>query len=100
MARPIWKGTISFGLVTVPVGLHSAFDSKRELSFRLLHRKDSSPIDYRRFCEKEDEEVPWSEIVKVDVCRGRYSVDAYFHGAKQPVSEEVKASCRVDRRST
>jgi DNA end-binding protein Ku len=64
MARPIWKGALSFGLVTVPVGLYSAVESKNELSFRMLHGKDKSPIDYRRVCEEEEVEVPWSEIVK------------------------------------
>jgi DNA end-binding protein Ku len=73
--RPIWKGTISFGLVTVPVGLRSALAPGRNLSFRQLHRKDASPIDYRRFCEKEDVEVPWSDIVKgYELTKGKYVV--------------------------
>ena len=64
MARPVWKGVISFGLVTIPVGLYSAIERKSELSFRLLHEKDGSPVDYRRFCQAEEVEVPWSEIVR------------------------------------
>ena len=52
MPRPIWKGAISFGLVTVPVGLYSAVQ-REDLAFRLLHRKDGARIDYRRFCEEE-----------------------------------------------
>jgi len=61
--RPVWKGALSFGLVTIPVGLYSA-TVHNDLSFRLLHAKDKSPISYRRFCAEENVEVPWSEIVK------------------------------------
>lgn len=64
MARAIWKGAISFGLVSVPVGLHAASERRAELSFRLLHDRDKAPIDYRRFCTEEDVEVPWKEIVR------------------------------------
>jgi DNA end-binding protein Ku len=64
MARALWTGTISFGLVTIPVGLHSAVESRGELRFRLLHKKDGSRIEYRRVCRSEDREVPWREIVK------------------------------------
>ena len=60
----MWKGALTFGLVTVPVALHAATERKNELTFRLLHAKDESPIDYKRFCEKEGVEVPWREIVK------------------------------------
>src|SRR5262249_20916441 len=60
--RAMWKGAITFGLVTVPVALHAATERKTELSFRLLHAKDESPIDYKRFCEEEGVEVPWREI--------------------------------------
>jgi DNA end-binding protein Ku len=73
MARALWKGTISFGLVTIPVDLHAAVESREELSFNLLHRKDGSRIDYKRFCSKEDVEVPWKEIVKgYEYAKGRY----------------------------
>ncbi|HEY7648489.1 MAG TPA: Ku protein [Methylomirabilota bacterium] len=75
MARAIWKGSISFGLVTVPVALHSATDPKAELAFRLLHKTDQSPVEYKRFCKEEDKEVPWSEIVKgYEISRGRFVV--------------------------
>jgi DNA end-binding protein Ku len=75
MARAIWKGAISFGLVTVPVALHSAIQSKGELSFRLLHKTDRSPVEYKRVCAKEDKELPWSEIVKgYEIAKGEYVV--------------------------
>ncbi|PYM99523.1 MAG: Ku protein, partial [Candidatus Rokuibacteriota bacterium] len=46
--RPLWKGLVTFGLVSVPVGLYSATRRQAELHFRLLHEKDQAPIDYRR----------------------------------------------------
>ena len=73
--RAMWKGAITFGLVTVPVALHAATERKNELSFRLLHAKDESPIDYKRFCEEEGVEVPWREIVKgYELSKSRYVV--------------------------
>jgi non-homologous end joining protein Ku len=51
MARAIWKGFISFGLVSIPVGLHSAIESREELSFHLLHKKDLSRVDYKPYCQ-------------------------------------------------
>jgi DNA end-binding protein Ku len=90
MARAIWKGAISFGLVTIPVGLYSAIETREELSFRLLHEKDHSPIDYRRVCEKENVEVPWSDIVKgYEYQKGRFVVltDEDFEKARVPASD-------------
>jgi DNA end-binding protein Ku len=90
MPRAIWKGAISFGLVTVPVGLYSAVERAKELSFRLLHGKDRSPIDYRRFCEAEDVEVPWDEIVRgYEYQKGRYVVltDDDFERARVPATQ-------------
>jgi len=73
MPRPIWKGAISFGLVTVPVSLHSATERATELHFRLLHAKDQSPIDYKRVCDAEGVEVPWSQIVRgYEYSKGEY----------------------------
>jgi DNA end-binding protein Ku len=75
MPRAIWKGAISFGLVTVPVGLFSATERRERIHFRLLHGKDQSPIDYKRVCEAEGVEVPWSEIVKgYEYEKGQYVV--------------------------
>ncbi|HEU4658326.1 MAG TPA: Ku protein [Capillimicrobium sp.] len=61
MARALWSGTLSFGLVNVPVQLVSAVRDQ-SLHFRQLHEKDGAPIDTRRFCAKEDAEVPYEEI--------------------------------------
>lgn len=60
----IWKGTISFGLVNIPAHLESAVQAESTISFRQLHKDDLSPIKYKRVCEADQEEVPWSEIVK------------------------------------
>jgi DNA end-binding protein Ku len=61
--RAIWKGNISFALVSIPISLFSA-TRKNEISFHHLHKKDMSPVSYKRFCDSEDVEVPWEEITK------------------------------------
>jgi DNA end-binding protein Ku len=63
MARAIWKGTISFGLVTIPVGLFSAVTAE-ELAFHLLDSRDFSGVHNKRVSENTGEEVPWEAIVK------------------------------------
>jgi DNA end-binding protein Ku len=63
MPRAIWKGSISFGLVTIPVGLHTA-TRREELKFRMLRKGDLSPINYKRVAEVDGKEVPWDDIVK------------------------------------
>jgi DNA end-binding protein Ku len=63
MARPIWKGQISFGLVNVPVTLYSA-EQKADLSFRLIDSRNSARIRYERVNEETGEEVPWDKIIK------------------------------------
>jgi len=63
MPRPIWSGSLSFGLVNVPVKLMSA---TRDLGvhFNQLHEKDKSRIEVRRVCTAENEEVPWEEVAR------------------------------------
>src|SRR5919109_3816572 len=63
MARAIWKGSISFGLVNIPIALYPA-TRKEELRFRLLRKGDLSPVNYKRVAEKDGKEVPWDQIVK------------------------------------
>ena len=63
MARALWKGTISFGLVTIPVELHTAVRAARP-KFRLLHAKDLSPIEYRKVCSRDGKAVSWDDLVK------------------------------------
>ena len=61
--RAIWKGSISFGLVNIPIALYPA-TRKEELKFRLLRRTDLSPVNYKRVAEADGKEVPWEHIVK------------------------------------
>jgi DNA end-binding protein Ku len=61
--QAIWKGHISFGLVSVPISLYSASEAK-SLSFTLLHEKDHSRIHYKKYCEKEDVEINKDDIVR------------------------------------
>ena len=72
--RSIWNGTISFGLVAVPIKLYSATESKT-VHFHELHRRDESRIEHRRFCSKEEKEVPNDQIVRgYEVSDGEYVV--------------------------
>ena len=72
MPRSIWTGSLSFGLVNVPVSLYSAVRDEG-VHFRQLHEKDGAPIDTRRFCSEEDVEVPWEEIVSgYEVKKGKW----------------------------
>jgi DNA end-binding protein Ku len=64
MSRAIWKGTVAFGLVEIPVALHSATAKEEEIQFSQLDRRDLSPIGYERVNKKTGKPVPWEEIVK------------------------------------
>jgi len=61
--RALWKGAISFGLVTIPVSLFPA-TRREELKFRQLRASDQSPVNYKRVAEADGKEVPWDQIVK------------------------------------
>jgi len=61
--RSIWKGSISFGLVSIPVKLYSATE-ERDVSFHQVHREDGGRIRYKRVCQIDGEEVPYSDIAK------------------------------------
>src|SRR4051812_45318024 len=63
MARSLWTGSLSFGLVNVPVQLVSAVRDL-DLHFRQLHEKDKSPIETQRWCSEEDKEVPFDAITR------------------------------------
>jgi len=74
MARAIWKGSISFGLVNIPIALYPA-TRREELKFCLLRKTDLSPVNYKRVAEKDGKEVPWDEIVKgYEYEKGKYVV--------------------------
>ena len=61
--RAIWKGSISFGLVNIPIALYPA-TRKEDLKFKLLRSSDHSPVNYKRVAAADGKEVPWDQIVK------------------------------------
>ena len=63
MARSMWKGSIAFGLVNIPIELYSATRDHRP-KFRLLHATDEEPVRYERVCQKEGKPVAWEDLVK------------------------------------
>jgi DNA end-binding protein Ku len=80
--KTVWTGSVSFGLVNIPVRMYSASEPK-DTGFRLLHKADNTPIENRRWCPKHGREVPWAEVVK----GFEVGKDAYF-----PIAhDEIKA---------
>jgi DNA end-binding protein Ku len=74
MARALWRGSIAFGLVNIPVELHSAVRDSRP-RFRLLHADDKSPVKFERICAREGTAVAWDELVKgFEYEKGRFVV--------------------------
>src|SRR5262249_42149685 len=74
MPRAIWTGSISFGLVNVPVRLYSAI-AEHKLRFHLIHEPDESPIGYQKICKLENKPVPDDEIAKAfEFKRGEFVV--------------------------
>jgi DNA end-binding protein Ku len=74
MARAIWKGSLAFGLVNIPVELYSAVRDHRP-KFRLLHAKDESPVHYERICQTEGKPVAWDDLVKgYEYAKGQFVV--------------------------
>ncbi len=70
--RTIWKGAISFGLVSIPVKTYGAI-SEHKTGLRLMCPRDKSPLTFRRICPKENKEVPWEEVVRgYEVQKGKY----------------------------
>src|SRR6266511_6220716 len=74
MARSMWKGSITFGLVNIPVELYSAVRDHRP-RFRLLHAKDEAPVRYERICQTEGKSVAWEDLVKgYEYAKGQFVV--------------------------
>src|SRR5215210_9040632 len=72
MPRSIWKGVITFGMVTIPVRLFPATQDK-DVSFHLLHQPDHSRVKYKKFCANEDVEVSQEELVRAfEVSKDQY----------------------------
>jgi len=101
MARAIWKGTISFGLVNVPVELYPASQS-HTLSFSMLDKRDFSPVGYKRYNKTTGAEVPWNDIVKgYEYEKDQYVVmsDEDFRRANVQQAKSVEISTFVDAKS-
>jgi DNA end-binding protein Ku len=99
MARAIWKGRISFGLVNIPIALYPA-TRREELSFRLLRKSDLSPVSYKRVAEKDGKEVPWDQIVKgYEYEKGKYVVlkDEDFQRVDLEATQTVDIQDFVDQ---
>ncbi|HSW91290.1 MAG TPA: Ku protein [Candidatus Saccharimonadales bacterium] len=62
--RALWSGSISFGLVNIPVRLYSGVNPHQGIDLDMLHKDDHAPIRYARICRRDGEEVPWDDIVK------------------------------------
>lgn len=87
----IWKGSLTFGMVSIPVELHAAVRPDH-ISFRLLHEEDLSPVKFERVCAADGEPVPWSEIVKgYEYAKGKYVVltDEDFKAAALESSKTI-----------
>jgi DNA end-binding protein Ku len=99
MARGLWKGAISFGLVNVPVELYSAQKRSSELDLTMLDRRDLAPVGYKRVNKASGEEVPWEDVVKgYEYEDGRYVVlsDEDFRRANPELSRTVDILAFVD----
>ena len=97
--RAIWKGSISFGLVNIPIALYPA-TRKEDLSFRLLRASDLSPVNYKRVAEKDGKEVPWDQIVKgYEYEKGKYVVlkDEDFQRVDLEATQTVDIQDFVDQ---
>src|SRR5437899_12866147 len=99
MARAIWKGSISFGLVNIPIALYPA-TRREELKFRLLRKGDLSPVNYKRVAEKDGKEVTWNQIVKgYEYEKGKYVVlrDEDFERVDLEATETMDIQDFVDK---
>ena len=75
MARPIWNGTLSFGLLNIPIQLMPGERKADEIHFRMLDARNKAPVRYERVNAETGEEVPWKEIVKAyEYSKGNYVV--------------------------
>lgn len=98
MARPIWTGTLSFGLLNVPIRLMTA-ERKVDLHFRMLDQRSNTPIRYERVNAESGEEVPWKDVVKAfEYQKGNYVVleESDIRDAASDARETVEIDTFVD----
>ena len=91
MPRSMWRGAIQFGLVTVPVKLYLATESRRGLNFRLLHKEDMERINMKIHCPIHGE-IPRSETVRgFEYSKGQYLVLDMVIGTSAPIADSVRS---------
>src|SRR3546814_20027939 len=90
MARPVWSGTLSFGLLNIPVSLMTG-ERKTDISFRMLDSRNNARVRYERVNAETGEAVPWKDIVKAyEYDKGRYVVLE-----QEDIASEIgRESCR------
>ncbi len=97
--RPLWKGTIGFGLVSIPVSLHSV-QKTENLRFHFLHKTDLKPIHFARVEQNSNRAIPWDEIVRgYEYKKGKYVIldDKDFKRADLELTKSVSILEFVDR---
>jgi DNA end-binding protein Ku len=100
MPRAIWSGSISFGMVTIPVKMYGATESK-DIAFHLLHAKDGTRLQQKRWCPTDDVEVPWSETVRgYEYAKGQYVIltEEDFERLPLPSMHVIDLSAFVEER--
>jgi DNA end-binding protein Ku len=98
MARAIWSGSISFGMVSIPVKLYGATESK-DIRFHLLHAKDGTRLKQIRWCPTDEAEVPWNETARgYEYTKGQYVVltDEDFEKLPLPSRHTIDISAFVE----
>ena len=98
MARPIWTGTLSFGLLNVPIRLMTA-ERRVDLHFRMLDQRNNQPVRYERVNAESGEEVPWKDIVKAyEYSKGNYVVleESDIRNAAAEAHETVEIDTFID----
>jgi len=98
MARPIWTGTLSFGLLNIPIKLMSG-EKRTDIHFRMLDSRDNAPIKYERVNSDTGEEVPWKDVVKAfEYRKGNYVIleDEDLRAAAPESHEAVEIAAFVD----
>ncbi len=93
--RPMWTGSLTIGLINVPVKLYPmVYD--RGVSFHFLHKTDNQPLRYEKICTKENKVVPWTEVVKgYEVSKGQYVV--FGREELEAVKPESDKRIRIDK---
>src|SRR5919109_2075060 len=100
MPRAIWSGSISFGMVSIPVKLFGATESK-DISFHLLHAKDGTRLQQRRWCPTDEVDVPWNEVARgYEYAKGQYVVltDEDFERLPLPSKHTIDLSAFVEEK--